>query len=69
MAPTNLLHDTGLALGKSDVPTRFVADELNLNLAALTAALLVVVVVIVGRARARALDSAILANDCIAIAD
>ena len=69
MAPTNLLHNTGLALGECNVPTRFVADELNLNLAAFTAALLVVVVIIVGRAGARAFDSAILANDRIAIAD
>lgn len=44
----HLLHDAGLALGEGDVPTRLVLDELDLDLAALTAALLVVIVIVVG---------------------
>lgn len=42
-----LLHNSSLTLGKRDVATRLVADELDLNLATLTAALLVIVVVVV----------------------
>lgn len=60
-APTNLLHDTGFPLREGDVPTRLVADKLNLNLAALATALVVVVIVIiVGSALALALDAATL---------
>jgi hypothetical protein len=33
----HLLHNTGLALGKGDVATRLVGDELDLNLATLAA--------------------------------
>jgi hypothetical protein len=57
-AGTYLLHDAGLALGKGDVATRLVLDELDLDLPALTARLVVVIVVVVGR-RARALGAAI----------
>lgn len=66
---TNLFHDTGLALGESDVSARFVADELDLNLAAFTAALLIVVIIVVGSAWTGAFDAASLAGDRIAIAD
>lgn len=45
---TNLLHDTSLSLGKGDVATRLVADELDLNLATLAIALLIIIVVVVG---------------------
>jgi len=62
LASTHLLHDAGLSLGKGDVTTRLVADELDLDLAALASALLVVVVIVVGRARSLALDSAIFAS-------
>lgn len=56
---THLLHDAGLALGKGNVSTRLVLDELDLNLATLTAGLVVVVVVIVGGGGlALALDAA-----------
>lgn len=61
-----LLHDTRLALGKGDVAARLVADELDLNLATLAAALLVIVVVVVG-SWARSLDAAALVR--VAIAD
>lgn len=47
---------------------RLVADELDLNLAALTAALLVIIVVVVGRRWACALDAAALSGGA-AIAD
>ena len=66
---TNLLHDAGLALGEGDVAARLVADELELDLAALAAALLVVVIVVVGGARAGALDAATLTDGGVAIAD
>ncbi len=55
---TDLLHDAGLALGKGNVSARLVADELDLNLAALASALLVIVVVVVGRRSTLALDAA-----------
>ena len=54
---TYLLHDAGLALGKGNVATRLVLDELDLNLATLAAGLVVVVVVLF--LVARALDAAI----------
>jgi hypothetical protein len=57
-AGTYLLHDAGLALGKGDVATRLVLDELDLDLPALAARLVVVIVVVVG-GRARALGAAI----------
>lgn len=59
---TYLLHDSGLALGKGDVPTRLVLDELDLNLPALAAGLVVVVVVVVG-SRARTLGAAVAVAD------
>lgn len=62
---THLLHDAGLALGKGDVAARLVADELDLNLATLAAALLVIVVVVVG-SWARSLDAAALVRVAIA---
>lgn len=65
---THLLHDAGLALGEGDVAARLVGDELDLNLAALAAALLVVVIVVIGRARPGALDAAGFGGS-IAIAD
>src|SRR3569833_4672852 len=60
LASTHLLHDAGLSLGIGDVTTRLVADELDLDLAALASALLVVVVIVVGGARSLGLGSAIL---------
>lgn len=65
---TDLLHDTGLSLGESDVATRLVADELDLNLAALAAALLVIIIVVVGGRSALSLDAATLSCGSIAIA-
>lgn len=56
---TYLLHDTSLALGKGNVTTRLVLDELDLNLSSLAAGLVVVVIVVVGSG-ARALDAAVL---------
>lgn len=44
---TCLLHDTSLALGEGNMATRFVGDELDLNLTSLTTTLLVVVIVVV----------------------
>lgn len=58
MMGTHLLHDTSLPLGKGDVATRFVLDELDLNLATLTAALFIIIVVVVGSTDARALGAA-----------
>lgn len=55
---THLLHNTGLTLGKGNVTPRLVADELDLNLAALAVALVVVIVVVVGGRGALALDAA-----------
>lgn len=57
-ATTYLLHDARLALGKGNVPTRLVLDELDFNLPALAAGLVVVVVVVV-LGRAGALGAAI----------
>jgi hypothetical protein len=62
-----LLHDSGFALGKGNVSTRLIADELDLNLASLAAALLVIVIVVVGT-RTLALDAAGLGGDGISIA-
>jgi hypothetical protein len=42
----DLLHDTSLALREGDVATRLVLDELDLDLATLTATLLIVLIVI-----------------------
>lgn len=66
---TNLLHNTGLALGKGDVATRLVGDELDLNLATLAATFLIIVVVVVGGdAGSRALGATGVARR-VAIAD
>ena len=54
---TYLLHDTGLPLGKGNVATRLVLNELDLDLAALTAGLVIIVVVVLG-AHAAALGAA-----------
>jgi hypothetical protein len=61
-AATYLLHDAGLALGKSNVSTRLVLDELDLNLSALASGLVIVVVVVVG-SRAWALGAAVRVAD------
>lgn len=47
-ATTNLLHDTSLSFGESDVTTRLVLDELDFDLSPLAARLVVVVVIVVG---------------------
>jgi hypothetical protein len=67
LAPTHLLHYSRLALREGDVPTRLVADKLDLNLATLATALLIVVIVVVGGAGAGTFDAATF--DRIAIAD
>ncbi len=53
----HLLHDTGLPLGKGYMATRFVGDELDLNLAALAPGLIIVIVVVVGRGGTLPLDA------------
>lgn len=45
---TDLLHNTGLALGKGDMATRLILDELDLDLATLTARLVIIIVVVLG---------------------
>jgi hypothetical protein len=60
MDVTNLLHDTSLSLGKGDVSTRLVLDELDLDLATLATRLVVVIVVVVGSAGTRSLDASAL---------
>lgn len=45
---TYLLHDTSLPLGEGDVATRLILDELDFDLAALTARLVVIIVVVLG---------------------
>lgn len=54
---TYLLHDTGLSLGEGDVATRLILDELDFDLAALTARLVVIIIVVLG-AHAVALGAA-----------
>lgn len=66
MLATNLFHDAGLALGKSNVATRLVRDELDLNLAALAATLFVVIIIVVGRRRTLAFDAARLGGAAVA---
>lgn len=63
-----LFHDTRLALGESNVPTRLVRDELDFNLPALASWLIIVVVVVVGGRRALALDATTIAASKSAIA-
>lgn len=55
---TDLLHDTGLALGECDVATRFIGDELDLNLSSLTSGLVIIIVIVVGGGWALAFDAA-----------
>lgn len=43
-----LLHDTSLPLGEGNMATRLVLNELDLNLAALTAGLVIIIVVVLG---------------------
>jgi hypothetical protein len=45
---THLLHDTGLPLGKSNVPTRLILNKLDLDLATLTTGLVIIIIFIVG---------------------
>lgn len=65
---THLLHDSSFTLGKGDVSARLVADELDLDLAALAAALLIIVVVVVVGGGTLALDATALRRGA-AIAD
>ncbi len=44
---TDLLHDTSLPLRESDVTTRLISDELDLNLSSLTSGLIIIIVVVV----------------------
>lgn len=67
MGDANLLHDAGLALGKCDMATRLIADKLDLDLAALTAALLIIVVVVVHDGEAWPLSTTALG--CRAVSD
>lgn len=53
---TYLLHDTSLSLGESNMPTRLVGDELDLNLATLAPWLVIIVVVVVGGSLTSSLD-------------
>lgn len=55
---TYLLHDSGFALGKGDVTTRLVRDELDLNLSSLASWLVIIVVVVICSGRSLALDAA-----------
>lgn len=63
-----LLHDTGLALGKGDVATRLVANELDLDLATFAIALLIIIVVVVWCRSTLSLDTARLGSG-VAIAN
>lgn len=57
MELTNLLHDASFSLRKGNMPSRLVADELDLNLATLASTLLVIIVVVVGSRRSLSLDA------------
>lgn len=60
-----LLHDASLALGEGNVPTRFVLNELDVNLPSLATGLVVVIVIVVGgRADARTFDASVLPTGC-----
>ena len=62
LASTHLLHDPRLSLRKSNVPTRFILDELDVDFPPFSAWLVVVVVVIVCcSGDARPLDASIVA--------
>lgn len=53
-----LLHDAGFPLGEGDVPSRFVLDELDVNLPPLATGFVVIVIVVVrSSADARSLDA------------
>lgn len=62
-----LLHDTSLALRESNVSTRLVCDELDLDLSALASGLVIVIIIVVGGRGSLALDTATF--DRVAIAD
>ena len=68
LGTTDLLHDASFPLGEGNVATRLVADELDLNLATLAAALLVLVILVVGGRGSLALDTARLGGSSVAIA-
>jgi len=44
---TYLFHDAGFALGKCNVTTRLVLDELDLDLSAFSSTLLVVIIIVI----------------------
>jgi hypothetical protein len=50
-AASDLLHDASFPLRESDMTTRFVLDEFDLNLSPLTATLFIIVVVVVACCR------------------
>lgn len=54
----HLLHDTSFSLREGNVPSRLVLNELDLNLATLTAGLRVFIVIIVVLIWSRSLDAA-----------
>lgn len=58
---TNLLHDTRLALRESDMATRLIGDELDLDLSSLASWLVIIIVVVVGSGWSLAFDSALVA--------
>lgn len=62
MRVTNLLHNTGLALGECDMATRLVGDKLDLDLSSLTSGLVIIIVVVVGGGWTLSLDTATVAN-------
>ena len=67
---TNLLHNTSLSLGESDVTTRLVLDELDLDLSSLAARLVVVVVIVVGGCGvggALSLDASLLGRNAVIV--
>lgn len=45
---THLLHNTGLPLGESNMPTRLILNKLDLDLATLTAGLVIIIIFVVG---------------------
>ena len=48
---SDLFHDAGFPLRESNVTTRFILDELDLNFSPLTATLLIIVIIIVSCSR------------------
>jgi len=64
---TDLLHDASLAFRESDVSTRFILNEFDVNLPPLATGLVIVVVVVVGSSTdARTLDTSSLSAIAIA---